>query len=144
LGDEGGGTWYGKALVTDFLYGNMPGDIEEKFKDEYHLDKEVVIKNVYQSPGANSYLASFTRFISKIRSSEYAQELLRKGMLDFIDTNIKWYPQYHRYKCHFVGSISYVFADELKVVCEENGVHIGKIIKQPIHDLLSFILSREG
>ena len=143
LGDEGGGTWFGKALITDFLYGNMPHDISLKFEAAFHLDKEVVIKNVYQTPRPNSYLASFTRFISDIRTTTYAQELLKRGMLDFIDSNIKWYPQYHKFKCHFVGSIAYVFEPELKAVCEEHGIHVGKIIKQPIHDLMAFILSRE-
>jgi glucosamine kinase len=144
LGDEGSGTWFGKALITDFLYGKMPEEICAKFDEQYHLDKEKVIKNVYQSPNANSYLASFSRFLSLIRPSPYAQDLLSKGITSFIETNIKWYPQYHKYKCHFVGSIAYVFEDELKLVCEENGIHLGKIIKQPIHDLLAFILSREG
>jgi len=143
LGDEGAGTWFGKALITDFLYGNMPHEISVKFNDEYHLDKEAVIKNVYMKPNANSYLATFSKFISGIRSTAYAQELLRKGLIEFIETNIKSYPQYHRYKCHFVGSIAYIFTDELKVVCKENGIHIGKIIQQPIHDLLAFILSRD-
>jgi glucosamine kinase len=143
LGDEGGGTWFGKALITDFLYGNMPQEISLKFDDEYHLDKGAVIKNVYQTSNANAFLASFTRFLSEIRDSGYAQNLLRKGILEFIETNIKWYPQYHKYKCHFVGSIAYVFADELKAVCNENEIQVGKIIKQPIHDLLAFILSRE-
>src|SRR5471030_1860588 len=80
LGDEGGGTWFGKALITDFLYGNMPVDISEKFDGAYHLDKDAVIKHVYQQPNANSYLASFSKFLSDIRESEYAQNLLRKGM----------------------------------------------------------------
>ncbi len=144
LGDEGGGTWFGKALITDFLYGNMPHDVSHKFGNEYQLDKEKVIKHVYQTPNANSYLATFARFISEIRQTAYAQHLLRKGLLEFIETNIKSYPQYHRYKCHFVGSIAYVFTDELREVCKENGIHVGKIIKQPIHDLMAFILSRES
>jgi N-acetylglucosamine kinase-like BadF-type ATPase len=144
LGDEGGGTWFGKALVTDFLYGNMPPEISEKFNDKYHLDKEVVIRSVYQTPNANTYLASFSKFLSDIRPSAYAQNLLRTGLLEFIETNIKSYPEYHSYKCNFVGSIAYVFTDELKVVCKENGIHIGKVIQQPIHDLLKFILSKDG
>src|ERR1700733_13114842 len=144
LGDEGSGTWFGKALITDFLYGNMPEEIGLKFDEEYHLDKEIVIKNVYQTPNPNSYLASFSKFLSGIRQSDYAQNLLHKGLIEFIETNIKSYPQYHRYKCHFVGSIAYVFADELKAVCKENGIHIGKIIQQPIHDLMAFILSRDA
>jgi glucosamine kinase len=144
LGDEGAGTWFGKTLITDFLYGKMPHDISIKFEEAYHLDKETVIKRVYQTPSANSYLASFTKFISEIRQTEYAQNLLHNGLLEFIETNIKSYPQYHRYKSHFVGSIAYVFTDELTEVCKANGIHIGKIIKQPIHDLMAFILSREN
>jgi glucosamine kinase len=144
LGDEGSGSWFGKALITDFLYGNMPHDISAIFDEDYHITKEIVIKNVYQTPNPNSYLAAFSKFLTKIRSTAYAQNLLHRGMVEFIETNVKWYPQYHKYKCHFVGSIAYVFADELKTACQENGINVGKIIRQPIHDLLEFILSREA
>lgn len=144
LGDEGAGTWFGKALITDFLYDKMPEDVSSRFSDEYHLTKEMVIKNVYQTPNPNTYLASFSKFLGSIRQCEYAQNLLRNGLVEFIETNIKSYPQYHRFKCHFVGSIAYVFADELRAVCKEYGIHPGKIIQQPIHDLMAFILSREA
>ncbi len=143
LGDEGSGTWFGKALITDFLYGNMPDDINFKFDKTYGLTKEIVVSNVYQKPRANTYLASFTRFLNVIRRTDYAQTLLKKGLLEFIETNIKSYPQYHKYKCNFVGSIAYVYADELKALCEANNIKVGKIIRQPIHDLLDFILTRE-
>lgn len=144
LGDEGSGSWFGKALVTDYLYGNMPEDIHGQFCSEYPITKESVIQNVYQKPGGNFYLASFTKFISKIRDSQYGQNLLASGFREFIDTNIKSYPQYHKYKCNFVGSIAFVFSDELIRLCESNEVKVGKIIRQPIHDLLNFILSRES
>jgi glucosamine kinase len=142
LGDEGSGTWFGKMLVTDFLYGNMPADIHHKFNEAYHLDRETVIKNVYQKPRGNSYLASFAKFLSDIRDTEYAQNMLKTGLTEFIETNIKSYPQYNKYKCNFVGSIAYVFADELNELCKISGVRVGKIIKQPIHDLMEFIKSR--
>ena len=143
LGDEGSGTWFGKALITDFLYGNMPSDIYSIFNKTYGINKEIVINNVYLKKGGNSYLASFTRFLNIIRQTAYAQTLLRRGFSEFIETNIKSYPQYHRYKCNFVGSIAYVFSAELTALCDENDIRIGKIIRQPIHDLLDFILSRE-
>jgi N-acetylglucosamine kinase-like BadF-type ATPase len=142
LGDEGSGTWFGKTLITDYLYGVMPPEINTKFKEAYHLDKETVITNVYQKTRPNSYLASFSKFITEIRNTEYGQALLRKGLLEFVETNIKSYPQYGKFKCHFVGSIAYIFQDELKAICEENGVHVGKIIRQPINDLLDFIIKR--
>ncbi len=143
LGDEGSGTWFGKALITDFLYGNMPDDIHFKFDKTYGLTKEIVVSNVYQKPRANSYLASFARFLNVIRRTAYGQTKLKEGLLEFIETNIKSYPEYHQYKCNFVGSIAYVFADELKALCEANNITVGKIIRQPIHDLLEFILTRE-
>ena len=144
LGDEGSGTAFGKALVTDFLYGNMPHDIQALFEEEYHLDKEIVIKNVYQKTGANSYLAAFSKFLNKIRATPYGHTLITAKFQEFIDTNIKSYPQYHRYKCHFVGSIAFVFTEELKGLCEADGISVGKIIRQPIHDLLQFIVNRDA
>ena len=143
LGDEGSGTWFGKALITDFLYGNMPSEICGLFDREFGLTKELVINNVYQKPAANSYLASFSRFLNGIRTTDYCQDLLARGFQEFIDSDIKSFPQYHRYKCHFVGSIAYVFADELKRLCEQNEIRVGKIIRQPIYDLMQFIVSRD-
>lgn len=143
LGDEGSGTWFGKALITDYLYGNMPHDIQAIFAQDYTVTKEIAIFNVYQKPGGNSYLASFAHFVNKIRKTTYGQSLVNRGFQEFIDTNIKSYPQYHRYKCHFVGSIAYFFADELKQLCEKNEIRAGKIIRQPIFDLMQFIASRD-
>jgi len=143
LGDEGSGNWFGKILITDFLYGHMPYEVHTLFESTYELTKEVVMQNVYQKAGANTYLASFARFLNVIRRTQYGQDLLKRGFLDFIESNIKAYAEYHDHKCHFVGSIAYTFAPELTAQCNANGVHVGKIIKQPIHDLLSFILSRE-
>ena len=42
LGDEGSGSWFGKALITDYLYGNMPDEIAKQFSAEYPIDKEAV------------------------------------------------------------------------------------------------------
>ncbi|SCW82503.1 N-acetylglucosamine kinase [Mucilaginibacter sp. NFR10] len=142
LGDEGAGTWFGKKLVTDFLYGNMPYDISQQFDKAYHLNKEIVIKNVYQKPNANTYLASFSKFVSEIKATEYGHSMLVDGLVEFIETNIKSYPEYHKYKCHFVGSIAYSFSEELVSLCHLHGVKTGKIIKQPINDLMAFILKR--
>ncbi len=142
LGDEGSGSWFGKALITDYLYGNMPDEIATQFSAEFPIDKETVIFNVYQKAGGNFYLASFAKFLGRVRETVYGQNLLAQGFLEFIETNIKSYPQYHKYKCHFVGSMAYVFAEELTRLCESNEVHVGKIIRKPINDLLQFIINR--
>lgn len=145
LGDEGSGTWFGKALLTDYLYGRMPADLAIKFKQTFNPTKEAVIENVYRKPRGNAYLASFSKFLSEIRTTLYGQEILKNGLQEFVDTNIKQsYAQYEKFKCHFVGSIAYVFAEELTNICRANGVHVGKIIRQPINDLQEFILERDA
>ncbi|RKR81812.1 N-acetylglucosamine kinase-like BadF-type ATPase [Mucilaginibacter gracilis] len=143
LGDEGSGNWFGKVLITDYLYGNMPADISDLFYNTYKIDKDVVITHVYQKAAPNSYLASFTKFLSEIKSSAYSQDVIKRGLLEFIDQCIKTYPDYNDYNCHFVGSIAYYFRNELKTLCEENGVHLGKIIKRPINELLAFVKTRD-
>jgi glucosamine kinase len=142
LGDEGSGTWFGKALITHYLYGTMPANIQALFKNGFELTKDEVIQNVYLQRGANSYLASFAKFLSDVKDTPYGKALLREGLLEFINTNIKSYPEYHHYTCHFVGSIAYFFKDELTLLCEENGISAGKIIRQPIDELLKFIMAR--
>ena len=142
LGDEGSGSWFGKTLVTDYLYGNMPKDIGEQFFNQYKVDKETIIDHVYQKSRPNSYLASFTKFLSEIKSSDYSKQTIKNGLLAFIDNCIKTYPDHQEFNCHFVGSIAYYFGDELRALCADNGIHVGKIIKQPIYDLLQFVQAR--
>jgi len=144
LGDEGSGSWFGKVLITDYLYGQMPAEIRKAFNAEFDIDKEAVIVNVYQKKDAYAYIAGFANFLSHIRDTAYGQNLITTGLLEFIETNIKTYPEYHKYKCNFVGSIAYHFGDELKAICFENKVEVGKIIRKPIRDLLDFILQRNA
>ncbi|MFD1256372.1 N-acetylglucosamine kinase [Mucilaginibacter terrae] len=142
LGDEGSGTWFGKILITHYLYGTMPAAIATEFSRCFDITKDKVIEKVYLKRGANAYLASYARFLSDIKDTEYGKFVISEGLLQFIELNIKSYADYHLYTCHFVGSIAYFFSDELKTLCTENSVSVGKIIRQPIDELLKFIITR--
>lgn len=140
LGDEGSGTWLGKQLITSFLYGKMPSDLSDSFNKNYNIDKESVIKHVYQEPAPNFYLASFAPFLSEHISHPFIIDILKKSFSEFIETNIKSYPDYRDQTCHFVGSIAYHFSDILKELCTANEIKVGKILKHPIEELSRFIL----
>lgn len=139
LGDEGSGTWFGKALITDYMYGNMPDAIHNAFKKQYKLTKEEILRKVYLCSNVGTYLASFARFLDSFRSTPYGQALINKGLQAFIDSNIKSYPQFSKYKCHFVGAIAAFFEEELRALCAENEIHVGKIMKHPVDELMLFI-----
>ncbi|MES2872196.1 MAG: N-acetylglucosamine kinase [Bacteroidota bacterium] len=139
LGDEGSGTFFGRKLLTSYLYGTMPRELSDSFKQKFNVDKESVIKRIYQQPSPNSFLASFAPFMSEHINHRFIVELLRTGFEEFVETNIKSYPDYDKQVCHFVGSIAFHFKEILVEVCELKGIHVGKILKHPIDELSSFI-----
>ncbi len=144
LGDEGSGTFFGKKIITDFFYQKMPKNIDAIFKRKYNLTKEIVIKHVYQKPAANIYLASFARFMSVLQPNDpYRKSLLEFGFQKYVTSNIMSFENYREFKCHFVGSIAYHFQDELRAVCKQHDVGVGKILNKPILELFNFIKTRE-
>ena len=140
LGDEGSGAWYGKKLLTSFLYGKMPKALRKDFKETFHIDKEAVIRNVYQRPLPNNFLASFAPFMSKHRSDLFIEDLISEGMECFVQTHILPYPDHRQFPCHFVGSIAWHFKDVLEKVCKKYHIKLGKVLAHPIHELSEYIL----
>lgn len=144
LGDEASGTYFGKKLITTYLYGLMPADLHKQFARSYDISKEILIHHVYQQASPNFYLASFAKFMSEHREHPFITDLLRQGFTEFITTAIHSYPDYGNYNCHFVGSIAHAFEGLLRDTCSQHGVKAGKILKHPIDELFDFIVQRES
>jgi N-acetylglucosamine kinase-like BadF-type ATPase len=142
MGDESSGSFYGRKLISYFLYGIMPPDISKSFYAKYKMTKEKMHKNVYGKPHANVYLASFAKFLSDEKSHPWIQQLVYKGMSEFFETNIKSYPQYKTVPVHFIGSIAYYFNTTLNKVAEENNFKVGKIIVKPVDHLMEYFLEK--
>ena len=143
LGDIGSGAWFGKKLVSSFLYETMPEDLAFHFGQKYALTKEQVIEHVYQRRIPNVYLASFAPFLTEHRNHPFISTLIHRGFERFVEDNIYLYPNYKDYECHFVGSIAYQFSEELKTVCELHKINVGKILKQPVTQIYQYVLDRE-
>jgi len=139
LGDEGSGAWFGKQLITGFLYGRMPGDLSAKFAERYRATKETVIKNLYQKDRPNAYLAFFAEFMAAHRQHPFIAELLRSGFEEFVRSNIMTFPDYREHQVNFVGGIAYHFDIHLREVCAAQGVKVGTILNRPIDPLFGFV-----
>jgi N-acetylglucosamine kinase-like BadF-type ATPase len=138
LGDEGSGSYYGKKLLTDFLYGKLPEDIQNDFETEFKLTKADIFDNTYMKPHANVFLASFMRFISKYTEHPYVDDMLKSGMKHFMQNHVCCYKDYKAMKVHFIGSMSYIFKNQLEHAAQELGIQTGMIIKQPIDRLVQY------
>ena len=143
LGDEGSATYFGKLLITSYLNGAMPTALHRAFKAVYNLDKETVMNNVYQKTSSNVYLASFTDFMLKNKSSPFIQGLLIKGFKEFLNESIVRFSHYKEVPCHFVGPIAFQFKETLIDVCVEYGINVGSILEHPIKEIFDFLLRQE-
>ncbi|KQC00061.1 N-acetylglucosamine kinase [Pedobacter sp. Hv1] len=144
LGDEGSGTFFGRKVLTSYLYHTMPAELSEVFAKTFEVNKDIVINNIYQKPFPNSYLATFSRFMIAHKAHPFIQQMLKEGFQEFIDTNVKDYKAYKTLECNFVGSIAYYYRDELRAVFAENNIKVGKILQKPIEGIYDYILKREG
>src|SRR5690606_16452246 len=144
LGDEASGTYFGKRLITDFLYGNMPVKLHKAFAEAYRLDKAAVVNHVYKKGSPNLYIASFSIFMGRHKFHPYIKGILLEGFEQFIDTHITAFGHYQQYPCHFIGSIAYYFSEALQEICFKKGIRMGKILAQPVRDLADFIIEQEG
>lgn len=138
LGDEGGGSYYGKRLIADFFYKRMPAHLVQEFQEKYNMNMKTMVEKVYTEPHANVYLASLFRFAAEHRSEPYIQAMAREGMRTFLEIHVACFPQHRQVPVDFVGSIAHYFEDHLRAVAEEMGIQVGMVVKKPIHGLVRF------
>ncbi len=136
LGDEGSGAYFGKELIADFLYKQMPQHLWTAFRDSFGLDKQQIIDNVYRKPNANVYLASFMPFYFQHRKETYIQKKLNKGFSKFLLIHVMCFKNYSNKPVHFVGSVDYFFKEELTRQLNKLNIKTGRIIQKPIEGLI--------
>ena len=138
LGDEGSGSYFGKKLLSDFLYHRLPSDLETSFKETYAITKEDIFNSVYGNPHANVFLASFMKFLVPHREHNYVKEMVHSGLKHFAEIHIQCFPNYKEVPVHFVGSIAHFFSDIMHQIAVEMHFKIGVIDKNPALSLLNY------
>lgn len=142
LGDEGGGAWYGRKLLNAYLYKKLPEDLQKEFSERYGLTIDDILEHVYMKPYANVYLASFMSFFQDHQDHVYIRQLLHTGMGLFMDIYLLSIQQHQSVKTHFTGSVAANFESILREEADKRGIKVGKIIKEPIDELVSYHLNK--
>lgn len=141
LGDEGSGSYFGKQLLSNFLYHKLPVHVEADFIATYQLDKDQIVNHVYREPNANVYIASFMPFIAKHKEEPFFSEMMYQGFKKFMEVHVCCYENYRDTEVHFVGSLSKIFEAELNKAAGELGVSITSIIQKPVTGLVNYHLN---
>lgn len=141
LGDEGSGSNFGKKVIKAFFLKKMPKNPYKSFKNKFNLTYEELSKNIYGNPYANTYLASFSRFVLAHKHEPFIQKIIYESLNEFIVNQILVYPEARFTKLSFVGSIAHYYKDILLAVVSEYHLTIGQIIKHPIDNLVNYHLN---
>jgi glucosamine kinase len=139
LGDEGSGSFLGKRLLRDYLRGLLPDGLQEALKEEYHLGtRNDIIDRLYNQALPNRFLASFAKFAYDHNNVSYCRQIVVEAFEAFFQNIVLHYPGYQNYTFNCIGSVGYNFRDALTQVANSHGMQVGKIIRSPIDDLVSF------
>ncbi len=142
LGDEGSGAQIGKIILRDFLYKELPYELQNHLEKDLGLDKDIILYNVYQRPNANTYLASITKEVEGFKHLPYMHKILRYVFTDFFRHNIQIFPEHQTYPVHFIGSIATHFEQELRNAALPLGIKVGNIVQKPIEHIVRYYLHK--
>lgn len=139
LGDEGSGTYLGKALLRAVFYRELTPDLSKLFH-EAHPEGLTAIKDRVYEKGANAYLATFTRFMGENLQHPVIKNMVAQGLGDFLDRHVMKYQGFQHVPVHFVGSIAHHFQEVLLKCMEDRKLKPGNIIRKPIYTLADYHL----
>ncbi|MDR0436665.1 MAG: ATPase [Bacteroidales bacterium] len=138
LGDEGGGAFLGKHLVSAYFNNELPDSLQKLFEQKYTASLAEVLDKVYRQPFPNRYLASFVEFLIENKPDAFVKNLVGSAFDDFFKKQVLRYTDYEKYPLCFVGSVSFCFADELHESAKKHGLEVSKIEQAPLTGLLEF------
>jgi len=138
LMDEASGNYFGKRLLIDYYYNQMPLDIAQEFKKEFNLEVDTIKENLYRMPNPNMYLASFAKFMFDFKDNDYIKGIITHGFQEFFKYRILPFNKTAETPIYFIGSIAYYFRDILEEIATKNNLKVTDIIQRPIDNLLAY------
>lgn len=137
LMDEASGNYFGKRLIRAYYYNRMPADIASEFSTKYNLEADSIKMKLYTEPNPTAYLASFAQFIfSQEQINPYFYQLIKEGILDFIECRILSFENAYQVPVHFIGSIAHFSKDIIADCFKESNLILGNIVQRPIDGLI--------
>ena len=139
LMDDASGNYYGKQLVRDYYFNQMPEAIKVSFGDKYNMDADYIKYNLYKQPSPNAYLANFAEFMFLNIDSPYIQDMIKEGIRVFVRNMIfQFKNEIEKVPVHFAGSIAFFAKEQINEVAKEMGFTTGNFIRRPIEGLVDY------
>lgn len=139
MGDEGGGAYFGKRILQDYINGVMPPEEETIFQQHFPDEKPQLVTSFYSSQAPSSHLGQFAKLMAEFNEhSEYKKNLLESGFEAYKALFIKPLMQAGITKIGFVGSVASIYKNELSRLCQNIGLEVVSVCQNPIQNLLEW------
>lgn len=143
LADEGSANWIGRQLLKGFLTETMPEDLRETFLDRHPLDRKQILDKIYNNPYPTLFLTSFSDFVQENHKHRFIKRIINDGITRYLETYaVPLSETYNIRTIHFTGSVAAMCESPLREAAGKYGLEIGKIVREPIHNLLKYYINK--
>lgn len=142
--DDASGNYFGRHLLRDYFFKNMPETLRIAMADRFNLDADHIKASLYKMPNPNAYLANFAEFMFLNKELPYVANLIKDGIRLFSKNYIlQFKDKLDEVPVHFAGSIGYFAKNEIQEVAHEFGYKPGNFVRRPIDGLVNFHLGQK-
>lgn len=143
IADEGSANWMGRYLLRSHLADNLPVDLAADFVKFYPLDRKQILDRVYRVGNPALFLSSFADFVLEHRDHEFIHEMILEGFELLFNTYFIPLKKKHLIDTiSFTGSVAAAYEDWLRQIACKHDMKVSVVIKEPIHNLLSYYLNK--
>ncbi|MFM1932262.1 MAG: hypothetical protein RL226_1565 [Bacteroidota bacterium] len=130
LGDYGSGADLGKRWAEACLTHAAEPDLIKLFYEQYNLNADRLLDQVYTGTRVQTFLASFAPFLAEQKSHPFIAALISSAFDDFFTRTLKRYSS--KGTVHVCGSIGEIFRPFLENVAANHGFTLGRTVPHPI------------
>ncbi len=136
LGDHGSGAALGLRLARAWLDGDLQEETSRKLQEKYRLDREMLKKNAYLEPRPHYFFAGFTPFFLEAPDDPVLQRILEDEFDRLFRCDLQ--PLLGRGSFRALGSVAWYFREKLHEKAERYGLHLDKVVRYPLNELVVF------
>ncbi len=138
FGDEGGGAYIGKQLITAYLRNELPKELRIKFEIKYPYRFNHILDAVYKQAFPNRFLASFSPFLSENIEHPFVNHIIFDAFDKFFNYQVSHYTNFHDFELNCTGSIGFHYKKILEKAAQKWNLKIGIIEKTPMKGLVNY------
>lgn len=138
LGDEGSATHICKNFLKSYFYGELLPETSQKFYNQFLIERNNFLNELYNSKEPNLMIAQFTPFLSENIHLMDIQRIVKESFREFLNHQASRYEGFHDLPIAFTGSVASAFEDILKEVINEWNGNFYQVVKKPIDALYQY------